>query len=128
MPRFLPRLVTFDGEPYRDYHGVLITPHGSFADFPEPDIVMIPDLTISPHEPVPNTFAPIADWIRSTYERGAIVASMCSGTVLLSETGLLDGRGGDLALGLLRRHQGAAIPASSCARSGCSCWRATVIA
>lgn len=91
IPRFLPRLVTFDGEPYRDYHGVLITPHGAFADFPAPDIVMIPDLTLSPHEPIPNTFAPIADWIRSTYERGAIVASMCSATLLLSETGLLDG-------------------------------------
>jgi transcriptional regulator GlxA family with amidase domain len=40
MARFLPRLVTYDGEPYRDLHGVQITPHGSFEDFPKPDIVI----------------------------------------------------------------------------------------
>ena len=26
---FLPRLVTFDGEPYRDLHGIEIRPHGA---------------------------------------------------------------------------------------------------
>ena len=89
--RFVPKLVTFDGEPYRDLHGVQITPHGSFETFPKPDIVIIPELAIDPWKPLPNTFAPVADWIRSRYEDGAIVASLCSGSVLLSETGLLDG-------------------------------------
>jgi transcriptional regulator GlxA family with amidase domain len=91
MARFLPRLVTMDGEPYRDLHGVQITPHGSFDDFPEPDIVIIPELAIDPWEPLPNHFAPVADWIRGAYDRGSIVASLCSGSVLLSETGLFDG-------------------------------------
>jgi transcriptional regulator GlxA family with amidase domain len=91
IPRFEPRLVTFDGEPYRDLHGVQITPHGSFEDFPKPDIVIIPELAIDPWKPLPNSFVPVSDWLRSTYEDGAIVASLCSGSVLLSETGLLDG-------------------------------------
>lgn len=91
MPRFLPRLVTFDGEPYRDLHGVEITPHGSFEDFPKPDIVIIPELAIDPWKPLPNSFAAVADWVRAAYEDGAIVASLCSGSVLLSETGLLEG-------------------------------------
>ncbi len=89
--RFAPKLVTFDGEPYRDMHGVQITPHGSFEDFPRPDIVIVPELGIDPWKPVPNSFARVADWIRSTYQQGAIVASLCSGSVLLSETGLLEG-------------------------------------
>lgn len=92
LPRFLPRLVTFDGEPYRDLHGVTITPHGSFADFPKPDIVMIPELAIDPWRPLPNSFAAVADWVRGAYAEGAIVASLCSGSVLLSETGLLEGQ------------------------------------
>jgi transcriptional regulator GlxA family with amidase domain len=92
MPRFLPRLVTFDGQPYKDIHGVTITPHGSFDDFPNPDIVMIPELAIDPWKPLPNSFAAVADWVRGTYHEGAIVASLCSGSVLLSETGLLDGQ------------------------------------
>jgi transcriptional regulator GlxA family with amidase domain len=91
MARFLPRLVTFDGEPYKDLHGVQITPHGSFESFPRPDIVIIPELAIDPWKPLPNTFAPVADWVRSAYEDGAIIASLCSGSVLLSETGLLEG-------------------------------------
>ncbi|RYG98624.1 MAG: hypothetical protein EON57_12415, partial [Alphaproteobacteria bacterium] len=49
--RFLPRLVTFDGEPYRDLHGVQISPHGSFADFPNPDLVIIPELMVDPYKP-----------------------------------------------------------------------------
>jgi transcriptional regulator GlxA family with amidase domain len=89
--RFLPRLVTFDGEPYRDLHGVTIQPHGSFADFPNPDIVIIPELAIDPWKPIPNSFALVADWLRDVHGRGALLASLCSGSMLLSETGLLDG-------------------------------------
>lgn len=90
-PRFLPRLVTVDGKPYRDFHGVLIEPHGALADYPNPDIVMIPELAIGPFEPVPESFAALAEWIRSAYHGGSLVASLCSGSMLLSETGLLDG-------------------------------------
>jgi len=89
--RFLPRLVTCDGEPYRDLHGVQITPHGSFADFPSPDLVIIPELMIDPRKPVPNSFAPVASWLRDVYREGAMVASLCSGSMLLCESGLLDG-------------------------------------
>lgn len=90
-PRFLPRLVSIDGQPYRDLHGVTIHPHGSLEDYPRPDIVMIPELAIDPWRPLPNSFALVADWIRSAHENGAIVASLCSGSMLLSETGLLEG-------------------------------------
>lgn len=90
-PRFLPRLVTFDGQPYRDLHGVLIEPHGSFEDFPEPDLVIIPELAIDPWKPMPNSFAPVADWLPKVYGNGAMIASLCSGSMLLCESGLLDG-------------------------------------
>jgi transcriptional regulator GlxA family with amidase domain len=91
-PRFLPRLLTADGKPYKDIHGVVITPHGAIADYPAPDIVMIPELTIDPWQPMPESFAVISEWIRGAYANGALVASLCSGSVLLSETGLLEGQ------------------------------------
>ena len=91
VPRFLPRLLTLDGEPYRDIHGVTIQPHGALADYPRPDLVIIPELVSDPWTPPPNSFAAVADWIRSAHEGGALVASLCSGSMLLSETGLLDG-------------------------------------
>ena len=64
-PRFLPRLVTLDGEPYQDLHGVTIHPHGALEDFPAPDIVMIPELAIDPWKPLPNSFSAIASWMSS---------------------------------------------------------------
>ena len=110
LPRFLPRLLTLDGEPYRDYHGVLIEPQGALADYPAPDIVIIPELTIDPWQPLPNSFAPVADWIRSAHGNGALVASLCSGSLLLSETGLLEGQEATSHWGycdaISRRHPG----------------------
>jgi transcriptional regulator GlxA family with amidase domain len=91
IPRFKPRLLSVDGKPYRDFHGVLIEPHGSIEDFPSPDIVMIPELAIDPFQPLPQNWRPISDWIRTAYGNGALVASLCSGSMLLSETGLLAG-------------------------------------
>ena len=91
LPRFLPRLLSVDGKPYRDVHGVLIEPHGAIADYPEPDIVMIPELVIGPWQALPESFGALTGWIRSAHASGALVASLCSGSVLLSETGLLDG-------------------------------------
>lgn len=88
---FLPRLLSADGQPYRDFHGVGIEPHGALADYPEPDIVIIPEMLLDPWKPLPNSYAPIIDWIRQAYDNGAIVASLCSGSMLLSATGLLDG-------------------------------------
>lgn len=88
---FLPRLLSIDGEPYRDFHGIGIEPHGALSDFPAPDIVIIPEMLLDPWKPLPNTYGPVIDWIRNAYENGALVASLCSGSMLLSATGLLDG-------------------------------------
>jgi transcriptional regulator GlxA family with amidase domain len=92
---FLPRLVSADGAPYQDLHGVSITPNGSIADYPAPDIIIVPELAAGPWQPLPASHEPeyraIYQWIRTAYANGAIVASICSGSVLLSETGLLDG-------------------------------------
>lgn len=90
-PRFLPRLLSIDGQPYHDYHGVEIRPHGALSDYPAPDIVMIPELSTGPWQQVPASFPALGEWIRSAYAQGALVASLCSGSMLLSETGLLEG-------------------------------------
>lgn len=90
-PCFAPRLLSLDGRPYREPNGILIEPQGALADCPAPDIVIIPELILRRTEPLPNSFGPIADWLVAAYARGAIVASVCSGSLLLAQTGLLDG-------------------------------------
>jgi len=88
---FLPLLLTMDGKAYRQPNGIVVEPHGRFEDTPEPDIVIVPELILDLNARLPESYRPIAEWIRGAYERGAIVTSVCSGTMLLAEAGLLDG-------------------------------------
>jgi transcriptional regulator GlxA family with amidase domain len=90
-PRFLPRLLSIDGEPYTAPNGIRIHPQGALAEVPAPDIVIIPELILGLTTPIPESYGPIASWIRQAYDQGAIVSSVCSGSLLLGMTGLLDG-------------------------------------
>lgn len=90
-PRFKARLLSLDGSRYQDPNGRWITPEGALQDTPEPGLIIVPDLHLDPHAPAPKTFDPIARWIRHAHGHGALTASVCSGALLLAETGLLDG-------------------------------------
>jgi transcriptional regulator GlxA family with amidase domain len=90
-PFFVPRLLTLDGKPFCGPNDLVIDPHGSFSDHPEPDIVIIPELQLDPSAPIPEYYGPIADWLKAVHAKGAIIASVCSGSLLLGQTGLLDG-------------------------------------
>lgn len=90
-PRFKARLLSLDGLPCDDPNGRRITPYGAFSEGPAPGLIIIPDLHLDPYAPAPETFAPIAKWIRHAHDHGALTASVCSGALLLAETGLLNG-------------------------------------
>jgi transcriptional regulator GlxA family with amidase domain len=54
--------------------------------------VCVPNLDLPTHEPLDRYFPrDVLDWLRARYASGAIVASACSGSMLLAEAGLLDG-------------------------------------
>jgi transcriptional regulator GlxA family with amidase domain len=90
-PVFAPRLLTLDGQPVSLRNGLALTPHGRLDQMPAPDIVIVPELLVSPAAPLPAHYAPVVDWLRATYASGALVTSVCSGVLLLAEAGLLDG-------------------------------------
>jgi transcriptional regulator GlxA family with amidase domain len=90
---FRVRIVAPDDRPFTCGNGVPVTPHHGVADAPPADIVIVPELWLGPDEPVTGRHRGVTDWIRAQYEAGAFVYSACSGSVLLAETGLLDGRG-----------------------------------
>lgn len=90
-PRFRAELLSCDGRPYSDPNGRTITPDGSLAGASGVDIVIVPDLHLDPTAPAPTEFRQIADWIGRQHANGALVTSVCSGALLLAETGLLDG-------------------------------------
>lgn len=91
-PVFAPVLVSETGERFRGLNGVEISPQATFADIGRPDVVIVPDLHLDPHQPFPNDFAAPVRWIADAYNKGAIVASVCSGALMLAETGVLNGQ------------------------------------
>jgi transcriptional regulator GlxA family with amidase domain len=53
------------------------------------DLIVVPGMRFAALDAVP---APVIAWLREAYERGAQLASVCTGAFLLGRAGLLDGR------------------------------------
>ena len=84
------RVVARDGaQPLQVANGVRIVPDAPL-DF-IPDVVCVPEAAILPGTRIDESHRTEIDWLRRCYEAGAIVATVCSGAILLAETGLLDG-------------------------------------
>jgi AraC family transcriptional regulator, transcriptional activator FtrA len=74
--------------PIRAFAGLLITAPYGLADAAEADLLIVPGLRPI-MEPAPPALLEV---LRQAYHRGARILSFCSGTFLLAEAGLLDGR------------------------------------
>lgn len=70
---------------------VPITVRTSLDDCPPAKIVCVPEVNLPPGTPLTERFAPEIAWLRERFQAGAIVATVCSGAMLLAETGLLAG-------------------------------------
>jgi len=70
-------------------NGVRIVPDAGLDTIP--DVVCVPEAAFLPGMRVTESHREEIDWLRRCYEAGAIVATVCSGAILLAETGLLDG-------------------------------------
>lgn len=90
---FRPLVVSQDGQPFTTANGVRITPHSDFAGCPPPQVVVVADVQLAPGDDSP-AFAPAVDWLLACHAGGALLASACSGAVVLARTGLLDGHDG----------------------------------
>ena len=87
--RMNPMIVGRTRDGFVAVNGITITPHHDFSDCPQPDIVCIPDFFVNPGDSVAGLYEPEAKWLKLVHARGAILASACSGAVLLGEAGLL---------------------------------------
>ena len=87
-----PRIVSPMPEPFQCGNGIPVTPHLDIADDPSPDVVILPELWLAPDEDMKGRYPELMDWIRRMYCEGATLYSACSGSIMLAETGLLNGR------------------------------------
>jgi transcriptional regulator GlxA family with amidase domain len=87
-----PRIVAPTANPFVCGNGIPVVPHAAIADDPDGHIVIVPELWLGPDQDLKGRYTEVADWIRRKYRQGAVIYSACSGSVLLAETGLLNGR------------------------------------
>ena len=92
QPRFRPELVGVSPDPIATGTGIRIVPDRTFADGPAADIVLVPTLFIKSGGDFGRRNRGIVEWVRQAHEAGKPVFSICSGSFLLAEAGLLDGR------------------------------------
>jgi transcriptional regulator GlxA family with amidase domain len=85
-------IVSASSKMFRCICGVPVIPDSSLARANDADIIISANLSFSleesPKDRVPEEVA----WLRRQYERRATIATVCSGAILLAETGLLDGQ------------------------------------
>jgi transcriptional regulator GlxA family with amidase domain len=86
--RIRSRIVAKDGVPPPSRFGVPIMPHEGLGDA---DVVIVADLAFSPDWDPRGQWPVEAAWLRERHSAGAMICSVCTGTVLLAEAGLLDG-------------------------------------
>jgi transcriptional regulator GlxA family with amidase domain len=85
-------IVAATAEPFRCFGGILVEPHAAVGDVDDVDAVIVCDMYTPIDTPPRGRFAVETDWLRRLHDGGALLTSVCTGSLLFAEAGLLDGR------------------------------------
>lgn len=89
-PPLEPRVVSRSGTcPMTVTNGISIVPDINLDHIPQ--VACVPEISLPPHTPLSERFAPEIDWVRRCHAGGSLIATACSGALLLAEAGLLRG-------------------------------------
>src|SRR5258706_917819 len=83
------KIVAASREPFRCFGEVLVEPHAALADLDEVDAVVVCDMYAPIDVPPRGRYTAEIEWLRRMHGGGALVASGCSGSLLLAESRLL---------------------------------------
>jgi transcriptional regulator GlxA family with amidase domain len=87
-----PCIVAREKKEFISVVGTPISPQASLADAITSDVVIVTDVELPLRNEPSVSWKAEMPWIRAHLEAGAMVCSTCSGSVVLAEAGLLDGR------------------------------------
>lgn len=86
------RIVAAGREPFRCFGDVLVEPHAAIGDIDRIDAAIVCDM-YTPIDTAPRgRYASEIAWLRRMHASGSLIASVCTGSLMLAEAGLLDGR------------------------------------
>jgi len=86
------RIVAATGKPFRCFGNVPVEPHAAIDDIDRVDVAIVCDM-YTPIDCAPHgRYGTEIAWLQRMHRNGALIASVCSGSLILAEAGLLDGR------------------------------------
>jgi transcriptional regulator GlxA family with amidase domain len=88
--RLAVRVVAEDRTPFRNSAGILIAPELAFDEVPRADVVIVSDFAIGWSDETRGRWPAAVAWLRQQHAQGALVCSVCTGSLMLAEAGLLD--------------------------------------
>lgn len=88
----IPRVVSPLEEPFVSPTGAPIAPHESLRTNSIPDVIVVPDLSLPLEDDPRGRWAEAAAYVRRMHQAGAVVCSVCTGSLLLADAGLLEGK------------------------------------
>lgn len=85
-------IVSADGKPFHCIGNIPVEPHAALSEEDDFDAVVVCDMYTSIYDVPKGRYPREVDWLRHMHKAGALISSVCSGSLLLAESGLLDGR------------------------------------
>jgi transcriptional regulator GlxA family with amidase domain len=85
------RIVAATAEPFRCFGGIMVEPHDDLATLEEADFIIVCDMYTPIDTPPRGIYDREIEWIKRMYAKGSMLGSVCSGSLILAEAGLLDG-------------------------------------
>lgn len=89
---FEPKIVSPVEGMFTTSFGIPIAPHESLNGNAVPDVIIVPDVSMPLDDDPRGRWPEVAAWLRRMHEGGATVCSVCTGSLVLADAGILDGR------------------------------------
>ena len=90
------RIVSADGRPFSCVGDIPVRPHCAITDFaaptPIPDAIIVCDMYVAVTAVPTGRYPRECSWLREMHAAGALLTSVCSGALVLADSGVLEGR------------------------------------
>jgi transcriptional regulator GlxA family with amidase domain len=87
-----PKIVSLSRASFRCGNGIPVSPELTIDAKSNAEIVIVPELWLSPDDDLKRRYPKLKEWLRQRYRAGNTIYSACSGAVLLAASGLLNGK------------------------------------